>query len=169
MGSNLMFSNKSEASRTSKYTSEVESRKTQSKRGPNGKGRTGAKSQLGPDSRNNPSEFDDIQKREKALAIFENQNSGDPFAERGEVNATNMYYPEGNNSRPNTNSLNQSIRSKQAKVKSSFPEIRKNGSQSSVKNSDDESFNASTIKRNKNSSKVLSVKSNSSKKSLIGR
>lgn len=105
-----------------------------------------------------------VNEREKAIGVLENQHSGNPFENTEEANSVNMYYPDGDPVRSNTNSLNQSIRSKQEIVKSSFPDIRKNDSVGAIlaKNSDDGSNGTRTIKRNnKNSSKMKSEKSRS--------
>jgi len=81
----------------------------------------------------------------------------------------NMYFPDGQESRPNSNVLSQSIRSKQesfqSKGKSSLPYIARNDSQ----NSDHDSANTKTIKRNKHSSKMLSLKSHKKASSSIDR
>ena len=101
--------------------------------------------------------------REKAIGVLENQHSGNPFEETEEANSVNMYYPDGDQARSHSNSLNQSIRSKQEKVKSSFPDIKKGDGiiPNQGKISDDGSINARTVKRHKNSSKNQSDKSRS--------
>ena len=98
------------------------------------------------DSRNGYSEVESEAKREKAMAILENQQSGNPFENR-ELPEENMYYHDGADSKPNSKSLSSSMNAKKKMVKSSFPDIKNNESSNS------------NFKRHYNSSKKLSMRS----------
>lgn len=158
-------SNKTESSYTSKYSSEHHSKHHASKGSKNRRIMT--KSDRLQEIRNKTEQILDSRKnvneREKAMGVLENQYSGNPFEDTEEANSLNMYYPEGDPVRSHSNSLNQSIRSKQEIAKSSFPDIRKNDSVGAIlaNNNDNGSNEVRTIKRNKNSSKMQSEKSRS--------
>lgn len=143
------FSNQSESS---KYTTERDVNLNKSDRALKANMVSGAQS-LMSDSRNNNSESEKDYKRDKILGILEDQQSGNPFENRDDP-YENMYYAESD-SKPHSNSLNQSIRSKKEKIKSTFPDVLKKDVSS--KRSHD--GNSSTLRRHKNVSRKLSMKS----------
>jgi hypothetical protein len=140
-------------SKSGKINSDNGSKHQKSKRSTGSKRKKGAKSHLSSEQHSQPEKF----KREKELAILENQQSGNPFRADD-----NMYFPEGNNNRPSSKSLNNSLRSKKAKAMSSLPAIGR-------RDSEDGSGNAQTVKRHRVSSKRLSFNSNNKSNSSIDR
>lgn len=105
------------------------------------------------DSRNNHNDSIKEDKREKILGILEDQQSGNPFENRDDP-YENIYYAESD-SKPNSNSLSQSIRSKKDKIKSNFPDVLKKD----ISSKRSHNGNLSTLRKNKNSSRKLSMKS----------